>query len=128
MRSTRLRIVTMTCSLLMFSLLTLGLMLRHEPEFYRRVAMAAGPQREETSNDFVIKDVFDFISNFLYGADSTWTSTFTQDQLNSYFQEAFIRLGDADNFSDIGISDIRIEFIDDQIRVGFRYGTGALST
>src|SRR5688572_16983998 len=116
MRWTRLRIVTMACVLVMFLLLTLGLMLRHEPEFYQRVAVPVGPQREETSNEFVIKDILVFISNFIYGEDSTWTSIFTQEQLNSYFQEAFIRHGDAKNFSDIGISDIRIEFIDHQIR------------
>jgi hypothetical protein len=126
MRWTRFRIVTLVCLLGVGLLFMAGLMLAHEPEFYRRVAVPAGDERLATSNSFMSK-VFLFWANFNDGAD-TWTSPFTQDQLNSYFEEDFIRLGDAKSFSDIGITDPRLEFIDDQIRLGFRYGAGAFST
>jgi hypothetical protein len=128
MRWTRFRIVTLACVLIMALLMTFGLMLRHEPEFYWRVAVPPGPQRVETSNRLLFDHVLKFYTKFYFGDDSLWTSTFTQEQLNSYFAEDFIRQGDAKNFSDIGISDIRIEFIDDQIRLAFRYGTGAFSS
>jgi len=127
MRFTRLRIAMMA----LLSVGALGaacvFMVLHEPDFYRRAGMPPGPQRLEMSNEFFVRDFVQFIANFDNGRDP-WNFSFTQDQLNSFFEEDFIRFGDADYFRKLGITNPRVEFANDQIRIGFRYGTGRWST
>src|SRR5258706_15209264 len=119
MRWTRFRIVTLVFLLAVGAFAAVGLMLHHEPAFYRRVAVAAGPQREEMSSHFLATDFINFYNNFTDGSGG-WKSTFTQDQLNSYFEEHFKKFKDADDFREIGITNIRLEFTDDHIHLGFR--------
>ena len=99
----------------------------HEPEFYRRCAVPPGESRQTASNEFFVRDFVQFVTNFADGRGN-WVHTFSQEQLNSFFEEDFVRFGDADHFRKVGITDPRIEFNDNQIRVGFRYGQGDLST
>ncbi len=127
MRLTRFRVMTIVFLVGVAALTIVGLMLVHEPDFYRRAAVPPGQEREDMSNEFFVKDFAQFLSTFLYGKNG-WDFTFRQDQINSFFEEEFVRFGDAEQFRKIGISDPRVEFTEDQIRLGFRYGSGALST
>jgi hypothetical protein len=127
MRLTRLRMISMAIAFVAAALAAVVLMLRHEPLFYRRAAMPEGPERFEMSNDFVVKDFVQLVTNFVDGKGA-WSHTFTQDQFNSYFEEDFVSLGDADHFRKIGITNPRLEFTDKEIHLGFRFGSGFWST
>lgn len=127
MRITRFRIAMMLMTFLAAAGATVVVLVRHEPDFYRRAAVAGGPQRLEISNEFFVRDFVPFVANFDGGREE-WKAKFTQEQINSFFEEDFIRFGDADYFRKIGIVNPRVEFTDDVIRIGFRYGTGWWST
>jgi hypothetical protein len=119
MRWTRFRILMLILTFVIGSVLTVALMLRHEPEFYRRAAIPAGHRRFEISHNF-LADLLNFYGAFK-GADP-WKFEFTQEKLNSYFDEHFASLGDEqDWFGQLGISNLRVEFNEKQIRLGFRY-------
>lgn len=127
MRITRFRVILAAVASVVGSLALAAVSVQHEPDFYRRGSVPAGPRRMEQSNEFFVRDFVPFIATFDSGRGD-WSFTFTQEQLNSFFEEDFIRFGDADYFRKLGITSPRIEFSDNQIRIGFRYGTGAWST
>jgi hypothetical protein len=129
MRLTRFRLISTLVLLLAGSAAAAAVSLKHEPDFYSRAAVPTGPKRYETSNEFVTRDLFPFIASFDGGGGhSKWRFTFTQEQINSFFEEDFVRWGDAKTLRDAGILQPRVEFLKDEIRVGFRYGDGPLST
>jgi hypothetical protein len=127
MRVTRFRIVTMAIVTLMGTLAALAIMLRHEPAFYRRVTVPAGLQRTEMSNTFLGKKIIDFYTSFVDGTGA-WNFTFLQDEINSYLEEDFFRHGDAKDLRNMGVTNPRLEFADNQIRLGFRYGSDTWNT
>jgi hypothetical protein len=102
----------------------LALLLRHEPAFYSRAAIPPGPQRSKCSGEFV----GEFARLFVGISDKRqWDARFTEEQLNSYFQEDFLKEHPDDQPLPHGISQPRIAIEPDRIRVGFRYGTGLWS-
>lgn len=131
MRLARFRVMMTLVLLLLGGVAAAAVSLRHEPDFYSRNAVPEGPKRLATSNEFFIGDFAAFAANFdgTAGAGNRpWRSTFTQEQINSFFEESFIFFDDAKILRDIGISSPRVEFADDVIRIGFRYGEGFFST
>lgn len=100
--------------------------LKHEPGFYRRGAVEAGPDRQKHADEFM-KQFAKLINRVLDGRGK-WGFSFTEEQLNSYFEEDFIRLGDADALARSNIHAPRVRFDDDSMRVAFRYGSGFWST
>jgi hypothetical protein len=104
----------------------LYLFVRHEPGFYRRSEVPAGPAREELSTAFVNK----FFNLLAHASDGRgeWNFIFTEAQLNSYFAEGYIRLGIDKPFRAKEITDPRIVIEPDRIRLGFRYGSEPWST
>src|SRR5438045_3414330 len=66
----------------------LTLLLRHEPDFYRQAAIAAGPERKKQSAE-VLNKFFGIYDNIT--SKPQWSETFTEEQLNSYFEEDFPR-------------------------------------
>ena len=106
--------------------LAVGLMLRHEPDFYRRAALPAGQQRQQWSTDFRSE-----LTNLIGGIinDKKWGARFTEEQINSYFEEDYLRLhsGDQAVFPD-KVSAPRVVFDQDRVRLGFRYGGKRWST
>jgi hypothetical protein len=104
----------------------LAIALVHVPAFALRAAEPSGAARNESSNEFFVR-AGSFLATFA-GGKGQWTYTFTQQQFNSYFQEDFIRFGDAERFRKVGIADPLIELDDDKIRLAFRYGEGSWST
>src|SRR5207245_7134991 len=57
-----------------------------------------------------------------------WDAHFTQEQINSYFQEDFLEEHPDDRPLPERISEPRVAIESDKIRVGFRYTTGPWST
>jgi hypothetical protein len=104
---------------------TLLILLRHEPTFYRRAAVPAGPEREALSGRFS----GDASSLLLRIKDSpSWQDTFSEEQINSFLQEGFVR-SEANTLTlPEHITDPRVAFDADRIRLGFRYHVGRFSS
>jgi hypothetical protein len=117
--------------LVAISLLILGgigtgvaLLVRHEPGFYRRCAMEPGPERKRLCNVFA-NHVLNLFNNIMSGPSGTksdlWYVDYTEAEVNAYFREKFA--ADWPSLERRGVSDPRIVFEPDRIRLGFRYGT-----
>jgi hypothetical protein len=105
----------------------LALLIVHEPGFYRRSAMPPGPARKHNSGAFV-SECARLVDEIRNHTQKNWYATFTDAQINSYFEEDFIRSRTDQVFLPAGISAPRIAIEDDKIRLAFRYGKGAWST
>lgn len=127
MRIGRVRLIPLLFSLGLGATASVGAMLLHVPAFYVRSAEPPGDERVAASNEFLVKEFFQFATDFKSGK-GPWSFAFTQKQLNSFFAEHFEKHGDADNFRKIGISNPRVELGTDEVHLGFRYGEGTWST
>jgi hypothetical protein len=117
----------MILALLSGGITALAILLIHVPAFYVRVEEPPGNDRVELSNEFFLRECAPFLASFAEGKGA-WQFTFTQRQLNSFFEEIFVDFGDAEQFRNVGITQPRVEFDEDRIRFGFRYGDGNWST
>ena len=101
---------------------SLALLVRHVPAFYQSASLPPGPERQEQSKEFENK-----CSNLINGIinDRSWEERFTEAQINSYFDEGFVRSGINDRLLPEGISQPRISIKSDAMRLAFRYGTGS---
>jgi hypothetical protein len=100
-------------------------LLRHEPTFYRRQAVPAGRERQQRASEFKA-ELSQFLEGLLNQPRHGWYARFSELQINSYLaedceQESVLRLPD-------GIREPRIALEADRIRLGFRYGSGWLSS
>jgi hypothetical protein len=100
-------------------------LIRHEPAFYVRAARSPGTARKQLSNEFYAQ-----CCTLKYNMDETreWAGQFTDDQVNSYLQEGFRTSRVEEVTLPDGISDPRVVFEADRLRLGFRYGRGLWST
>jgi hypothetical protein len=101
-------------------------MIFHEPEFYRRAGVPAGEQRKQWSGEFreELNNLINSIINY-----KTWGAQFTQQQINSYFDEDFRRLGAVEKtLLPDSVNSPRVSIDADRIRVAFRYGGKRWST
>jgi hypothetical protein len=105
----------------------LALMMAHEPEFYRRANIPPGDQRKQWSTEF--RRELSNLINGMFNNDKKWGARFSEDQINSYFEEDFAKLtaGERYFFPD-RVSAPRVAVEPDHLRVGFRYGTKHWST
>ena len=105
---------------------TLVVLMLHEPTFYCRAAVPPGPEREALS-----KACLSNVGNFILRAkedSTTWGGTFSQEQINSYFQEDFLTSNVKALTLPEHITDPRLVFEPDRVRLGFRYHVGQFST
>jgi hypothetical protein len=102
----------------------LGL-LPHEPNYYRRADVPPGPERRVLAGKFVLQaGAFrDQIK-----LNPAWYDTFSEDQVNSFLEENYGRGDDAPFRLPENISDPRVVFDHERIRLGFRYHVGSFST
>src|SRR4051812_34417752 len=113
-------LILATSGLLVVVAAGLGVAVKHEPAFYQRAAIPAGPHRDELTVNFH-RSWESFLN--LVNNGGGWTWTFNQDELNAHLQDD--EPGSAKLFSfPETVSDPRVEFGDERVRVGFRYGTG----
>ena len=104
----------------------LGVLLRHVPSFYARGDMPDGPERKKLADDFETETTR--IIGELLNADKKFEGEFQDGQINSYFlSEDFAKHG-LDNLLPERVSRPRIALEPEHLRLGFRYGTGLLST
>jgi hypothetical protein len=102
-------------------------MVRHEPSFYHRVEVAPGKIRQEMSRACFGR--FVDLKNYWQVGQKEWEVIITEAQLNSYFEEDFIKHHKlAPDFRKWGISDPRIAMENDKLRLAFRYGSPPWST
>jgi hypothetical protein len=96
--------------------------LRYQPDFYRRAAVAPGDLRKQRSKEFIGQFVHLLNDPREY---RVWGARLTDSQVNSYFEEDFLRPGDfGRSFFPEGLNDPRIAFENERIRLGMRYGSG----
>jgi len=100
----------------------LFLLVRHEPDMYQRMALPPGAEREQHSKEFK-QNVSKLATKIL--SEKFWEVKFTEDQINSYFDEDFIRSGFKDNLLPKGISQPRVAIDQDKLCLAFRYGKEA---
>jgi hypothetical protein len=104
----------------------LVLLIRNDPDYYLRCAIPPGEERQKHSREFQ-SEFSQMLTHFL-SHDPEWTDQFTQEQINSYFEEDFVRSGTMDTVLPEGVSAPRIAIEPDKIRLAFRYGKRAWST
>ena len=98
----------------------LMLMLRYEPGHYRQ-ALVEAERRPALAREFWT--AFSDFWNASQSNDRGWDAKFTDEQINSFFQA-----GQADKLFPEGISDPRIVFEAERMRLAFRYRGGLINT
>src|SRR5262245_53642160 len=80
----------------------LVLLVRHEPDAYRALAVPPGEEREKLSKQFYVG-----FCNLVNGIqnDAAWEAEFTTEQINSYLGEDFVRSGVGDRILPCGMSE-----------------------
>ncbi len=127
MRKRRMWFWTLASILLLGSALTaLTLLLKHEPNFYRRALVTPGQGRKDMATACMGRFV-ELVALWTDGKGD-WEKSFSEAQLNSFFAEEFVRWGDADNLRRQGISEPRIVIEENRLRLAFRYGRDFWST
>jgi hypothetical protein len=97
----------------------LVVLVRHEPDMYQRMALPPGVERQHHSTEFTQN--LSSLANKLLN-EKFWEVKFTEAQINSYFDEDFIRSGVRDNLLPKGISQPRVAIDHDKLCLAFRYG------
>jgi hypothetical protein len=103
----------------------LGVLLKHERQVYLRGTVPPGQARLKHSQAYWTE--FGELWNGLMN-NREWQATFTETQINSFFEEDFRRSGMAERLLPQGISAPRVAVEQDRLRLGFRYGVGFWST
>jgi hypothetical protein len=100
---------------------TLMVLVRQEPAWYTTAAIPSGPQRAADSKAFVT-EFFAMINSTKYEEEPQ--IALTDVQTNSFFEEDFLAMHYDRQLSLDHISQPRVAFTQDHIKVGFRYGHG----
>jgi hypothetical protein len=126
MHKKRTRLLWLSAGLVLAALVAASaVIIKHEPHFYRAGHAAPGAERKQLS----IKFVNDFAQLLIAKFDKDeWHFKVTEAEINSFFEEDFVKYGEAEKLRELGISEPRVAFDDGRVRFGFRYGTGWFST
>src|SRR5437660_1711617 len=101
----------------------LAVMVRSEPGFYRQADMGPGDARSRNSTSAMAE-----YSRILSALDEpSWEVSLSADQANAFFQEDYYQWGGDDNLPD-GLHAPRVRIEDGKMRMGFRWGSGIMST
>ena len=98
--------------------------LSHEPAFYLEAQVPVGQAREQASRDFE-QSIFNLGSEVQYSRE--WKFSCTTEQINSYFVEDFIKKQQS-KLLPAHVHDLRLQFENDEILLGFQYGKGELKS
>jgi hypothetical protein len=107
--------------------LALGIALKHEPHFYAAGDIEASAERKQLSVKF-FADFLQMVADVKANDPNRWETSFTDCELNSFFQEDFVNYREADSLRKLGASEPRAAIDKDRIRLAFRYGSGFWST
>jgi hypothetical protein len=99
-------------------------LLRYEPGYYRRYEALPVDQRARCSGELIreMAEVYNAV-----GAEREWCARLTEEQINSYLVEDFVRQGVAKMLPD-EISEPRVLFEPERMRLAFRYKSRFVST
>lgn len=92
--------------------------LAYEPTFYRLAAVGPGPERQAESRQFE-RLLHRFINDLRY--ETEWETATTARLVNSWLAEDFVEQNLAQSLP-AGVSQPRVAFDTDVVRLGFRYG------
>lgn len=104
----------------------LGVLLLHEPDFYERCAVPPGRERVEKAGRFISE--FGGLVTKIHDQEKRWEAQFSEECINSYFDESFVSSGVAERIMPEGVSEPRVAIEPEKIRLAFRYGVGQWST
>jgi hypothetical protein len=102
-------------------LVVLAVLVHHEPNSYTHLSVIPGPERQRLSDDFY-RALCGMLSD-INGSDA-WSARFTEEQVNSYFEEKFTHSGLHKLMLPDHVCGPRVGFDDDRICIAFRYGYG----
>src|SRR5262249_15417377 len=111
--------------LLALGLGLLGWLLRHEPASYRSITVPEGGQRRKLSGEFA-SSVARLLDDFGSRSEEQWSGIFTADQMNSYFEEDFVRVKPFK--LPVGVNSPRVAIKPGHLQIAFRYGEGFWSS
>ena len=105
--------------------LALALLVRHELEWYTRAAVPPGPQRAKNSREFVSE-----LTELLEPPEreTKWYAQFTDEQINSFFEEGVVQTGLDTRLLPEGVKQPRVAIEPGRLRLAFRYGRGTWSS
>jgi hypothetical protein len=101
------------------------LLIRYEPKHYAHAPLCSGERSTHCSREFLTE------ASELHSAveaEREWYGRFTDEQINSFLKEDFIKMGLAEQYLPEGVSDPRIVFEPDRIHLAFRLRNGVLCT
>jgi hypothetical protein len=101
------------------------LLIRYEPQHYAHAPLSLGDRSTKCSREFFTEalDLHNAVE-----AEREWYGRFTDEQINSFLKEDFIKMGLAEQYLPDGVSDPRIVFEPDRIHLAFRLRNGLLCT
>jgi hypothetical protein len=102
-----------------------ALLIKHEPDFYRRACQPPGDERRKQSLHFA-NDFAQFYQDVT--SSRQWRARFNQDAINSFLDEQFVPGNWSKKGLPDGASEPRVWIDADHFRLGFRYDLGFLST
>jgi hypothetical protein len=105
---------------------TLYGLLHYVPGHYRRAAVAPGEERVKLSEAF-LKEFCALLSSMNSDRDG-WFGQFSDEQINSYLDEQFMKCGLGDKILPEGISEPRLIFEEDRLQFAFRYRSRLINT
>lgn len=105
----------------------LFLLIRHEPAAFKRASLPAGEERSKLSAEFW-EEFSLLLSSCTPGAEHDWDVRLTEDQVNSFFAEGFKNSKIDERVLPENISEPRILFEPNKVRMAFRYGSGLWSS
>jgi hypothetical protein len=103
----------------------LGVLVKHEPSFFRSATMPEGDERRMLSGEFISR--YAEMKASVLSRYPDWWVVFTTGHINAFLQEDFKRNGGDNNLPD-GFHDMRVQIEEGKLRLGFRYGEGFWST
>jgi hypothetical protein len=103
----------------------LGKMVLHEPVSYGAISIPAGQERRDLSGQFYTS-VWHMMDSVRNPNEEQWGATFSADQINSYFEEDFLRARPFRLPDDIHSPRVHIE--SNRLCLAFRYGEGFWSS
>jgi hypothetical protein len=105
---------------------TLGVMLKHEPNFYEHSRVE--PSQDRHDDALRLSSGFGQMCKNIDSHRENWHFDATESQLDSFLADIFPQMEQAEKLRKLGITDPIIALDDDCIRVAFRFGTGWFST
>jgi hypothetical protein len=105
--------------------LTVGVLVRHEPAFFRAAEVAPGPDRKKHSMEF-LNSCAQLRTGIQY--EVQWYGQFTAEQVNSFLAENVAPGGTEERLLPSCVHEPRVTFGPGTICLAFRYGEPPLST